>query len=286
MFEAIGTQWQLTLDEAAFTPALTDQISSLIARFDQTWSRFRDDSVINQLRNAPTAVCLPTEADELFRLYAELDELTDGAVNPLVGAGLESLGYDARYSFVDRETGIQTAPRWSELRWDPPVLEVPRPVVLDVGAAGKGLLVDLVTSVLRDKATGAFTVDAGGDLFRHDPDHSAPIRVGLEHPFATDHVVGVVELAHGALCASAVNRRMWGDGLHHILDARTGRPTSGIAATWALAPTCMLADGLASALFFVPPATIAQRYPAPVHSLRLGIAGLEADPDFPGELFP
>lgn len=92
VFEAIGTQWQLTLDEAAFTPALTDQISSLIARFDQTWSRFRDDSVINQLRNAPTAVCLPTEADELFRLYAELDELTDGAVNPLVGAGLRVSG--------------------------------------------------------------------------------------------------------------------------------------------------------------------------------------------------
>ena len=58
------------------------------------------------------------------------------------------------------------------------------------------------------------------------------------------------EVTDAALCASATNRRAWGDGLHHVLDARTGQPVRTIAATWAVAPTAMRADALATALFF------------------------------------
>lgn len=53
-----------------------------------------------------------------------------------------------------------------------------------------------------------------------------------------------------ALCASAVGRRAWGDGLHHVLDARTGVPVRTVAATWAVAETAMHADAIATALFF------------------------------------
>ncbi|MET0302660.1 MAG: FAD:protein FMN transferase, partial [Microbacteriaceae bacterium] len=41
-----------------------------------------------------------------------------------------------------------------------------------------------------------------------------------------------------------------GDGLHHVLDARTGEPVRTIAATWAVAATAMRADAVATALFF------------------------------------
>ena len=59
-------------------------------------------------------------------------------------------------------------------------------------------------------------------------------------------------LRDGALAASAVNRRAWGDGLHHVIDALTGLPTASVVATWALAPDALHADGLATALFFDP----------------------------------
>ena len=50
----------------------------------------------------------------------------------------------------------------------------------------------------------------------------APQRIGLEHPFDPRRAIGVWEVTDAALCASATNRRAWGDGLHHVLDARTG----------------------------------------------------------------
>lgn len=76
------------------------------------------------------------------------------------------------------------------------------------------------------------------------------MRIGLEHPYDPTKAIGVVELQDAALCASAVNRRAWGDGLHHVLDARTGVPVRTWAATWAIASDAMRADAVATALFF------------------------------------
>jgi hypothetical protein len=83
-----------------------------------------------------------------------------------------------------------------------------RPVLLDVGAAGKGRLVDLVAHTLTDADIHRFVIDAGGDL-RHNGERS--LRIGLEHPLNPERVVGIVDLRGNALCASAVNRRAWGD---------------------------------------------------------------------------
>jgi thiamine biosynthesis lipoprotein len=119
-----------------------------------------------------------------------------------------------------------------------------------VGAAGKGQLVDLVGAELRACGVQGFLVDAGGDLL-HAGDR--PARVGLRQPGDPRSVIGVVELQDAALCGSGVDLRSWGDGWHHVLDARTGWPARDVVATWAVAPTAMEADGLATALFFADP---------------------------------
>ncbi|MGV9193496.1 FAD:protein FMN transferase [Microbacterium sp. MC2] len=106
----------------------------------------------------------------------------------------------------------------------------------------------------------------------------------LEHPFDPRRAVGVWEVTDAALCASAVNRRAWGDGLHHVLDARTGHPVRTIAATWAVAETAMWADGLATALFFDGGPALAAR--SGVAWVRMTTDGrLEWSPGCPAELF-
>jgi uncharacterized protein with FMN-binding domain len=63
-------------------------------------------------------------------------------------------------------------------------------------------------------------------------------------------VIGVSHLHERALCASAVTRRAWGDGVHHVLDGRTGAAVRDVVATWVVADEAATADGLATALFF------------------------------------
>jgi FAD:protein FMN transferase len=253
-FDAIGTHWEIETDEP-ITATLRRSILDRIERFDATYSRFRPDSLVAQIAAAPDGgrFEFPPEAGVLFALYDQLGAATDGAVDPLVGRQLELLGYDTRYSLIPAAAAVRSAeherrPTWAaDVHREGTTLVTRRPVSIDVGAAGKGLLVDLVAQMLIEGGIPRFVVDAGGDL-RHYGDR--PIRVGLEHPLDPTSVVGIVDLRNGALCASAVNRRAWGDGLHHVLDARTGAPTDGVLATWVLAEEAVLADGVATALFF------------------------------------
>jgi thiamine biosynthesis lipoprotein len=247
-FEAIGTTWEI----ATTTPipdAVRDDVTAAIDAFDRAWSRFRSDSLVTALAAEGGRVTAPPDAAAMLDAYAALSAATAGAVNPLVGASLDALGYDPAYSL--RDGAPRSAPAdWREvLSWDDGILALTTPAIIDVGALGKGRLVDVVMGLVRSGVAGDAVVDAGGDLAMRGTH-----RIGLEHPFDPGRAVGVWEVTDAALCASATNRRAWpsatGGGLHHVLDARTGVPVRTVAATWAVAPDAMTADAIATALFF------------------------------------
>ncbi len=250
-FDAIGTTWEI--DAGTTRDVLPEgersAILGVIDDFDRTWSRFRADSLVTALAREPQEVPAPADAADMLELYRALSEATGAAVQPLVGDSLAARGYDAVYSFTDRGAR-PAAPDWTEqLTWDEGALALRTPALIDVGALGKGRLVDVVHDLLGSFGHDRRIVDAGGDLRVSGP----PIRVALEHPFDPSRAIGIATIAGEALCASATNRRAWpGEhgGLHHVLDARTGEPVRTYAATWAVAPAAMLADAAATALFF------------------------------------
>jgi thiamine biosynthesis lipoprotein len=278
-FDAIGTAWQIEttrpLDDVA-----RSAVRAVIAAFDHEWSRFRPDSLVSALAGGAGAVPVPPDAADMLDAFVSLDRATAGAVSPLIGAALEARGYDAAYGFVDRGAR-PTPPDWRErLSWKDGLLRLTEPAVIDVGALGKGRLIDHVLRVLTSRVVGEVVVDASGDLAVC----GGPQRIGLEHPYDARRAIGVVELTDAALCASATNRRAWGDGLHHVLDARTGEPVRTIAATWAIAPTAMRADAIATALFFDGGAELAHEWG--VEWVRMTTDGrVEWSPGSTAELF-
>ena len=221
-------------------------VAKAIDAFDREWSRFRPDSLVAALAGGAGTVPSPSDAADMLNAFVALDHATQGAVSPLVGASVEARGCDASYTFVDH--GAVPAPRdlQERLRWADGSLTLTEPAVIDVGALGKGRLVDRVLAVVAADTDGDLVVDASGDLAVR----GAPVRIGLEHPYDARRAIGVVEVTDAALCASATNRRAWGDGLHHVLDARTGEPVRTMAATWAIGADAMHADAIATALFF------------------------------------
>ncbi|QHC59428.1 FAD:protein FMN transferase [Rathayibacter sp. VKM Ac-2760] len=279
-FDAIGTVWQI--DTAApLGPAVRARVDARIEAYDRTWSRFRDDSAVSLLRTETGEHVFPPEAEALFGLYDELFALTGGGVTPFVGDALEQLGYDAAYSLVPRGPGAP-APSWAEARaGGGATVRTRAGVVLDVGAAGKGQLVDLVLAELAAAGIDRAVVDASGDLRARG---AGVLRVGLEHPFDPRRAIGIAEPGERALCASAGNRRVWGDGLHHVLDGRTGRPVDTVVATWVVADSTLVADGLATALFVAPPEALAESFDFEFVRV-LSDGGLHYSSRFPGEVF-
>lgn len=248
-FQAIGTAWSIRTARPV-SVVVREQVADVIARYDATWSRFRSDSAVSRLAVGGSDDLGPT-AGPVLSLLLRLAAATDGFVSPLLGRPLEHLGYDSVYRLAPRP-GQLTPPPATVLHVDGDRVTLAEPALIDVGAAGKGQLVDLVVEVLTSAGHDSVLVDAGGDLRAI----GAPVQVALEHPYDPSMAIGVTELRDGALCASAVTRRSWdsADGrgrLHHVLDGRTGAPVAEIAATWVTAPTALVADALATALFFL-----------------------------------
>ena len=255
-FDGIGTRWEVSTP-SPLSGGHRRRLLEAVESYDAAWSRFRPDSLVAGAARQPGRYELPAEAAALGSLYSTLYRLSGGAVTPLIGGSLERLGYDAGYSLRPGGPPLP-APRWEEvLDWQGTVLTVSAPVVIDVGAAGKGQLADLLSAELRACGITEHFIDASGDLLNPGPE---TVEVALEHPYDPTRAIGTVRLGAGALCASAANRRAWGDGLHHVLDGTTGAPVRHVVASWAMAGTAVVADALATALFFVEGAVLQQDF--------------------------
>lgn len=278
-FSAIGTSWRVDTPEP-LADEVFERVLATAEAFDLAYSRFRDDSLVARLARDGGSVRFPDSAVPLFALYEALFRATGGALTPLVGASLERLGYDAAYRLTPDGPPLPS-PAWdARVRVDGSRVTAAEPVLLDLGAAGKGLLVDLLAAELSELGVGPATIDASGDLLHQGAE---PLRVALEHPYDPTLAVGVVEV-RGAICASAANRRVWGDGLHHVLDGRTGLPVHEVAATWVMASTALVADGLATALFLTDPKRLQDEFDFTwVRMFTDGSADYSRD--LPGEVF-
>ncbi len=120
----------------------------------------------------------------------------------------------------------------------------------------EGAMTPLIGQLLTDAGYKSFCIDAGGDIVQRDA-NSRPLRVGLEHPGVTGHVIGVATITNQSLCGSAGNRRAWG-AFNHIMDPHSRTSPKHIKALWVIADTALLADALATCLFFVSPAKLAR----------------------------
>lgn len=255
-FDAIGTHWWIGIFEPIDRTqlgVLKTLIAQRIEAFDSTYSRFRPDSLITQASKKAGTYVLPPDSGRLFSFYKELYDITDGAITPLIGDMLIAAGYDAHYTL--RPKTLHPALPWERaIVYKDGVLTVTHPVMLDFGAAGKGYLVDLVAELIKDQGIERFCVDAGGDMITSGLERFA---VGLEHPDNLEQVLGVARLTNQGIAGSAVNRRTWGQ-YHHVLDPRKLASAAGIKAVWVTANSALLADGLATALFFVAPERLGQ----------------------------
>lgn len=254
-FTAIGTRWAIHTLEP-LDHEVEAAIHQEIDGFDQAYSRFRSDSLVRQIADRPGTYELPFDGGQLFRLYRELYQATDGRLTPLIGKLMEETGYDAEYSLTPQST-THSPPAWAEaLRLDDNHITTQLPVLLDVGAAGKGHLIDRVSDILQRARLTTYAIDAGGDILTRDAAHQ-PVTIALENPLDTSEAIGTVTFQNASICASSGSRRKWAD-FHHIIDPITRASPREVIATWTIASETALADGLATALFFVAPEQLRQ----------------------------
>lgn len=252
-FEAIGTDWKIESYEdipLEREASILENIKIRIVEFDKNYSRFRNDSLISKMAKYAGEYVLPDDAEMLFDAYKRIYDLTKGKVTPLIGKVMEDAGYDAEYSFRTKE--MMRTSRWDEvMEYRFPKIILKRPALLDLGAGGKGYLVDIIGELLLSKGIRSFFINAGGDILQRSFDDK-PLKVGLEDPDNTSKAIGIINLTNQSICGSAGNRRAWGK-FHHIIDPYELESPRHILATWVMAETTLISDILSTALFFTQP---------------------------------
>lgn len=278
-FEAIGTKWHIELDaDVESAKEIMQKVFECIERFDKNYSRFREDSLITEMAKTAGTYTLPADAEPLFDLYVDLYGKTEGKVTPLIGETLSQAGYDATYSFTP--SALTKPPSWEEvLTYRYPTLTLSKPALLDLGACGKGYLVDIIAEQLRVHGVASYLIDAGGDMRIRQKEGA---RIGLEHPGDASAVIGVVTLQEGSICGSAGNRRAW-EGYTHILDPKTLTSPTSILSVWVVAKTALIADALATCLFFVEPEALSGY--AYEYAILNSDYYLKRSKEFPAEFF-
>ncbi|HRN96386.1 MAG TPA: FAD:protein FMN transferase [Candidatus Levybacteria bacterium] len=258
-FEAIGTQWVIDYigDKVSKKNTLLQEIMREINAFDVLYSRFREDSLISHIATTPGKYPISADGVQLLTLYKQLYDLTNGAFTPLIGNMLADAGYDASYSFQPKK--LQKPPRWEDvITLDNSTLIIKNPAILDFGGLGKGYMIDVIASLLEKHGIQNFCIDAGGDiLYKNHKD--VGIDIGLEHPQNFNQVIGVAHIVNQSICASAGNRRKWSQ-YHHIMNPHTLSAQNTVLATWVVADTTLVADAIATCLFFTAPEVLREQF--------------------------
>lgn len=279
-FDAIGTKWTIAYEPSASSHGqLLKSILGRIEVYDRTYSRFRDDSLVNRIAAKAGNYNLPSDSIALFEAYRTLYDITDGAVSPLVGQTLSDAGYDKNYSLQYKRTTV--AKDWDDvISYKDQKLEAKMPVLLDFGAAGKGQLIDIVAELLEAELIQHYVITAGGDI-RVNTD--ASIEVALQHPIEPDLAIGIAALNNRSICGSSIHLRKWG-AHHHIINPKDGVSPKHIHAVWVVADQAMVSDALATALFFVDPKKLQERFNFEYVIVHEDFS-VEYSSNFPGRIF-
>ncbi len=256
-FPALGTTAVVVVTEPRLLEPARRLLHEEVDRIDRACSRFRDDSELSTVNHADgRRVEIGPELHEALAVALRAAHVTNGLVDPTLGAELSRAGYDTTFALVRTRDTWHVVPRppaprrWRqvELHDDPRGVRVPAGVELDLGATAKALAADRAAArVARVLRTGVL-VALGGDVAvaGQAPDDGWSILVSDLHDAGLEDQGPRIAITHGGLATSSTTGRRWrtdAGEAHHVLDPLTGAPATAPWRTVSVAAaTCVDAN--------------------------------------------
>lgn len=247
--EGLGTHWWVELLMGRDFPAdLASFVTETIKLFDDTYSRFKTDSLIGQLNTRKRLDRPPKELLDMFAFAQKMHAVTNGAFDISVGGTLQRLGYgDTKTA----RTAYLTF--WEEVQFDERAIVIPNNSAVDLGGFGKGWLLDKLAVMLEQRGYQNFLIYGGGDIIVQA---AKPIELGLEHPYDPAKVIGTTKIQHGALAVSSTVKRRWvqnGSTNNHIIEPISDSSSeSPVISAYVRGKTALIADTLATVIILRP----------------------------------
>lgn len=248
------------------TIAINEAIDQAYNEFDRIvkqYTRFNEDSELSNLnRRNGEWIQVSDEFFFLIEIMLDLANKTNGAFDPTIIDFLEMYGYDKNYDFSklnaeDLEKRIklraEIRPKFSDIELDKKnkKVKLSNDQRIDLGGIGKGYAIDCAFEKLKN-VTNNFLIDGGGDIRASGKNEKDEIwQVGLKSLNEKKEIetFGMIELNNEALASSGSWARKV-KNFHHLINPATGEPVKvDYNTVFVQAPTALLADSWATALF-------------------------------------
>jgi len=231
-------------------------INSCFARMsahESVLSRFLPGSQLSELNQVGYMHDPHPALLTVLRQSQELSQQTDGAfdvtIHPLLSL------YQSSQTLPSDEA-IQQALSlvdYRKLKVEESVVRFEQPgMSITLDGIAKGFIVDEGVAELQSFGFENVMVEAGGDLMALGQKTSAsPWKIGLQAPRAEmGNLLATLNVENQALATSGDYMQAFSDDLssHHIIDPRSGYSSPELASVSILAPSVMLADGLATSV--------------------------------------
>ncbi len=275
---------------ACYAPSKKVAAGAITAAFDEArrvdslLSHYKPDSELSRINReaGSKAVAVSEEMSALLATCLEYSAATDGAFDITVGSIVSAWGFyhgDGRKPWpwalwwAQRNSGYQHL----ELnRSDGTVRFRKAAMRLDPGAIGKGYAVDRVVEVLKQYGVQAAFVSSGTSsiyAMGSPPDRDG-WGVDIRDPEASGEAASA-RLSDEAISTSGSYAKFFesdGTRYSHILDPRTGRPATRVAAVSVIGPRTIDTEAWSTALYVNGPEW-AQEHPLPRSRVYLCRAG-------------
>lgn len=266
---AMASRFEMILegDDEIRLRAAGEEALSEIERLDTQLSTYRSMSDINRINARAASGPIPVEPRLFFllQLAERLYRVTNGAFDITIGPLMQCWGFVRGTGQVpDPETLAEargkTGMHLVRLNEEDRTIEFARPGVrLDLGAIGKGYAIDEAVLILREAGvTSAFIHGGTSTMYAMGkPQENDAWKVAIRYPDADEadrsqeSIMAVVALENEALSVSAVSGKSFevdGTEYGHVLDPRTGWPTSGAVQTAVALPSATESDALSTGL--------------------------------------
>ena len=242
--------------------AVTQQLDDATHR----WHAWRP-SPITEL-NSKIAAGQPDTVDaltlDLIEKSQGLSIASGNLFNPTIGKLIEVWGFhtddrpDIPPPTQDQiDTLLSYAPTMADLHFDGnQVTSTNRHVQLDFGGVAKGYAVDLAVDRIRKLGVQNAIVDAGGDLRAIGSHGDRPWRIGIRNPRGPGVIASLEARGDESIFTSGDYERYFmykGKRYHHIIDPRTGYPSTGATSATVIHTNAATADAAATALIVAGP---------------------------------
>ncbi len=269
---ASGAAWATTYHITYCADSdLSDSVVAEMRRVELSLSMFDPQSTISKINRGQSCE-VDSMFAEVFRTAKQVHSLSHGAFDPTVAPLVNLWGFGRKGRNTPTPDSITVAHTLNRVGFDKCRLEGSHllrendSTELDFSAIAKGYGVDCVARMLRRNGAKDYMVEIGGEVVAAGLNpRRKPWRIQIDAPSSAapgDSALRVIELTDQAVATSGNyrNYRRTADGstFGHTINPTTGYPvaTTTLSAT-IIAPTCILADALATASMALPADSIA-----------------------------